>query len=1010
MHSLALGRLLSTLALVLPAAAQNAVLNGPLARRVVNQIEYPRTSPDGRFHTYALDRDGDGALELYSNSAHGAHSPRLLASSLLDGASRWITLDSSNVILPADLDGDGLWEINRIPIDGTGAPKNLGGAYPLRTVRILGESAASGRIVYLQGTTAFELFSLPLDGGTPARLNDPLSTGGGVHEAKLLGTDRVAFLANKSSGEPILLFAALADGSAPPIRLPISLVDGGMVSFYQPSPDGARVFYVADPEEAGRIELYSIASDGSTPPQKLNGPLVPGGTVGRWVHCPPPGPPYCTSHFDASFLLSPNGQWIVYAATQEQVERSELYSVPADGSTGPVKLSSLADRSAFPLFISRDSSWVIFKDPFGELFSAPLDGSEPQRTISPPPPLGGSVLLEQGSVDGRRVVFAATQGLEAPLELFSTPVDGSAPPVRLNAPLPNGGSLSRGRQYPPFAVFDHGVVYQADQEVDELQELYLVPVEGGAAPHKLVAGPVDDFLPSVSGAPTNPILEQVLLRRQGKLVEVDLAGTLVPELLDELPLGDVAGSVRGFWLTPSGDRALYLAQEQDNLAVELHSVPSDKPSLRVNVRLGPQPKPVVSMQLVPDGTRVVFQSSADLFSAPADGSAAPINGSVEPPLLFQISPDGQQVVFESFANGQTLLYSVPVDGSSTPVLLFATSGTIALNSSLKFSADSTRLAFLADDILRTVPLDGSTPAASIQSAALADFRLSPDGDTVVFRRQTGLRKIELFAAPSDGSAPPRALNPPFHSRAHATAFELTPDGSRVVYLADQILNEMFELFSVPLDGSAPAVRLSGVLATEGDVRTGFALSSDGQRVVYLADALVDERVELFSVRTDAQQAPVRLSGALPNTADVQRFTITPDANRVVYLADARSDGVLELFSTPIRGARVPKRLSRPLVPGGQVIQFQVSADSHTVVFMANRSALPDEWTVLAAPIDQEDKAVDLIGPFTGRGSVNGFLVDHDASVVAYLADQRQTGVFELFAADRGTKSPVSQRR
>jgi hypothetical protein len=64
----------------------------------------------------------------------------------------------------------------------------------------------------------------------------------------------------------------------------------------------------------------------------------------------------------------------------------------------------------------------------------------------------------------------------------------------------------------------------------------------------------------------------------------------------------------------------------------------------------------------------------------------------------------------------------------------------------------------------------------------------------------------------------------------------------VVYAADELIDEVVELFSVPIDGSAPAVRISGAMVAGGDVvydddgddvHEGFQISPDGSRVVYV---------------------------------------------------------------------------------------------------------------------------------------------------------------------------------
>ena len=119
-------------------------------------------------------------------------------------------------------------------------------------------------------------------------------------------------------------------------------------------------------------------------------------------------------------------------------------------------------------------------------------------------------------------------------------------------------------------------------------------------------------------------------------------------------------------------------------------------------------------------------------------------------------------------------------------------------------------------------------------------------------------------------------------------FLFTPDGTRIVYLADQDQDEVFELFSVPSTGGTP-VRLNPTLAADAAVEA-FAIAPDGARVVYTSDQETDDQLELFSVPTDGSQAAIKLNGALVTEGDVgagtgrSGFTIGPDG-LVAYVAD-----------------------------------------------------------------------------------------------------------------------------
>jgi Tol biopolymer transport system component len=173
-------------------------------------------------------------------------------------------------------------------------------------------------------------------------------------------------------------------------------------------------------------------------------------------------------------------------------------------------------------------------------------------------------------------------------------------------------------------------------------------------------------------------------------------------------------------------------------------------------------------------------------------------------------------------------------------------------------------------------------------------------------------------------------------------FAISADGSRVVYLADQEVDDQFQLFGAPIDGSAAPVKLSGTIAGNADVRS-FQLDPTGTRAVYVADALTNTMFELFIVPVDGSAAPLRLNSPFADGGDVANpyngqwsFQITPDGSAVLYVADQREDGVFELFGAPLDGRSSAYRLSAPLVRGGDVASFQASPDSRSVLYLADQ--------------------------------------------------------------------------
>lgn len=128
----------------------------------------------------------------------------------------------------------------------------------------------------------------------------------------------------------------------------------------------------------------------------------------------------------------------------------------------------------------------------------------------------------------------------------------------------------------------------------------------------------------------------------------------------------------------------------------------------------------------------------------------------------------------------------------------------------------------------------------------------------------------------------------------------TPDGQKVVYLADLTTLFVDELYVASVDGSGGSLRLTNLEL--GETVVDFALSSDGTRVVYMADQDSNEVFELFSVPLYGSAAPVRLHPALDGFLDVNAFLITPDGQEVLFVKDVLGDTRDLLLRVPIDGS------------------------------------------------------------------------------------------------------------
>lgn len=374
----------------------------------------------------------------------------------------------------------------------------------------------------------------------------------------------------------------------------------------------------------------------------------------------------------------------------------------------------------------------------------------------------------------------------------------------------------------------------------------------------------------------------------------------------------------------------------------------------------------------PDGEHVVYRHDAvvddahELWSVPVAGGAPirlsgilPSGSSVG---RFEIAADSHRVVYVARQDSSQVieLYSVPVAGP--------TGAWVKLNPQLvsggeveSFAVVGNRVAFIAD----------------VEEAGAYDlWSASIEG---------GLERKHRPTITAVGSVVPRLQR-----------IAVSPEGQRVAFLANFSNLGKWDLWSTRLDGVGGVAKLSGTLVAEGDVQnSGYSFSPDGARVVYLADQDVDERVELYSVPA-AGGVEVKLSGPMVAGGDVESFTISPDGSRVVYCADQQVDERIELWSVPIGGGTALK-LNGALVAGGDACRFvAISPDSSRVVYIGDQ-AVDEVFELWSVPI-AGGAAVRLNSALPGSGDIFKASFTPDSSTVVYVGDQQTDGRPELYAA------------
>ena len=298
-----------------------------------------------------------------------------------------------------------------------------------------------------------------------------------------------------------------------------------------------------------------------------------------------------------------------------------------------------------------------------------------------------------------------------------------------------------------------------------------------------------------------------------------------------------------------------------------------------------------------------------------------------------------------------------------------------------------------------VKLSGTMPA----TGDVIRFKISSDGQYVVYLADQDTDFVfELYSVPLAGPFTDRVkLNMPLASDGDVIDLDISPDGSRVVYRANQDTSYVDELYSVPIAGPATeGLKLNGSLVLGGEV-IGFKVSPDSSRVVYLADQDTDYVEELYSVPIAGPATEgLKINGSLVLGGEVIDFKVSPDSSRVVYRADQDTDYVDELYSVPIAGpSDTDIKLNGLLVTGGEVVTYALSLDSSRAVYLADQDTDYVE-ELYSVPIAGPGSAgVKINGPLVLGGDVLGFDISPDSKRVVYRADQDTDYVDELYVAD-----------
>ncbi len=510
------------------------------------------------------------------------------------------------------------------------------------------------------------------------------------------------------------------------------------------------------------------------------------------------------------------------------------YTFPDDDGDGFSNAAELGARSdprsasAIPAMLFMADKLV---DETFELFRVDLEGNNLVR-LSGDLVAGGDVVYFALSPDRSMLAYTADQDVDGVVELYVTPSNVSMP-VEVSGALVAGGDVF-GFYWAPDSS---RLAYFADQDTDGVIEIYTTLPSGNGSTKvsgSLVAGgqtrlsfrvwaPDSSYIAFEADKETDEVDELYTVRPDG---------TNLTKISHPLTAGE---NVIQFEWAPDSSRVAYFTRDDlGNTYQPLHVVfPDGSGNTLVSTPAFPGGGLLArGFAWAPDSSQFVYQvENGDQFNFPilSEIVTALPDGSNQirvstPQLDFvslfgdEWSPVGSRIAYSGTINDNGVftdnVFTVSTDGSDhTQITNFQSGESINFHS---WSPDSTMIAYdTFDDVLHIAAQDGTRDVPASQPSeevCCGRWFWAPNNSRLAYNdtAQGVLRSVL-----PDGTGH-REVSGPTVSGGGITRFRWVRDSSRIIYRADQDIDETFEIYSSLPDGSNNK-KISGSMVAGGGV-------------------------------------------------------------------------------------------------------------------------------------------------------------------------------------------------
>jgi Tol biopolymer transport system component len=552
------------------------------------------------------------------------------------------------------------------------------------------------------------------------------------------------------------------------------------------SPDGSTLAFIAD----GIV--WAVPLEGNVDPNIAGEPVRIAEVPGAY-------------DFGNNFAWSADGEWM--AVNGDDIENS-AYVVPVSG--GEVQMIPTLTRagpSGYDLGLSPDGQQLAYTalDTTqeyswfnGHVYVAPFEGGEPRRVSSS---WGSDAAF---SPDGEFIAYVGYRERDD-LPEGAQPWSGDLWVVRSTGGVPVkltdvDGILSG----PVWSADGRFIAVKGEGNYGRIDGILVYPVSPDASS---VGVPTEIVLPKrpigrlAGWTPDNEIGVFMQTEYHSAIYTVPASGgramQVTPEGYPYYPR----------W-SPDGERIFlrWVRVEEGASGIRVAYVPAAGGDV-VEVQWPEQPLvsvvPGGGHNVSPDGKHIVIAAAepaltaehgGDVWTVPVDGGPLKRLTNDESQERYPCwSPDGRTIAFidasdeESEDAGFAAIFVVSAGGGE-PRRLTSEADSVGI-AGIAFSPDGERIAFFSGDAIKTVPVHGGQPevlVADVRSGMHSHLEWSPDGSRIahnVLELSPAGVSGKIWITPLDGGAP-EELRTGLPQDARLSDFGWSPDGERIVFLAD----------------------------------------------------------------------------------------------------------------------------------------------------------------------------------------------------------------------------------